>query len=90
MSPIIIGEQQFDEKISLIDTPEDQDSIGFKIDASGSKKLNLDVVNSGVPQSYFHTRRTANELGMQNTFHELFGWGENFGGNWNKLKAIEW
>ena len=88
MSPIIIGEQQFDEKISLVDTPEDQDSIGFKIDASGSKKLNLDIVNNGVPKSYFHTRRTANELGMKNTFHELFGWGENFGGIGTNVKLL--
>lgn len=80
MSPIKLGEQQFDEKINLLDTPEDSKSIGFKIDASGALKSNMKVVENGIPQSYFQTRRTSKELGMDNTHHELFGWGENFGG----------
>ena len=80
MSPILINEKQFDEKITLIDTPEDDESIGFKIDASGAKKHNLEVIKNGIPNTFFHTRRTAKELNMKNTYHELFGWGDNFGG----------
>ena len=80
MSPILINEKQFDEKITLIDTPEDDESIGFKIDASGAKKHNLEVIKNGIPNTFFHTRRTAKELNMINTYHELFGWGDNFGG----------
>jgi len=86
MSPINLDQQQFDEKITLLDTPEDKDSIGFKIDASGSKKSNLEIIKNGVSCSYFHTRRTAKELNAQNTHHELFGWGENFGGIGTNLK----
>ena len=88
MSPINLDEKQFDEQINLIDTPEDDDSIGFKIDASGSKKKNLEIVKDGVSKSYFHTRRTAKELNSENTFHELFGWGENFGGIGTNLKLL--
>ena len=80
MSPILLDEKQFDEKITLVDSPEEASSIGFKIDASGSLKKNLVVVDKGVSSSYFHTRRTAKELNAANTFHELFGWGDNFGG----------
>jgi len=89
MSPINLDEKQFDEQINLIDTPEDDDSIGFKIDASGAKKKNLEIVKDGVSKSYFHTRRTAKELNAENTFHELFGWGENFGGIGTNLKLLE-
>ena len=53
MSPILLNENQFDEKINLTDTPEDDKSIGFKIDASGAKKYNLEVIKNGVPKSYF-------------------------------------
>ena len=88
MSPINLDEKQFDEQINLIDKTEDDDSIEFKIDASGSKKKNLEIVKDGVSKSYFHTRRTAKELNAENTFHELFGWGENFGGIGTNLKLL--
>ena len=80
MSPILLNENQFDEKINLTDTPEDDKSIGFKIDASGAKKYNLEVIKNGVPKTYFHTRRTSKELDMENTQHEAFGVDEYFGG----------
>ena len=80
MSPILLNQNQFDEKINLIDTPEDDESIGFKIDASGAKKYNLEVIKNGIPNTYFHTRRTSKELNMENTNHEFFGVGEYFGG----------
>ena len=80
MSPINIDENQFDENITLYDNPFKADSIGFKIDASGAAKKTLNVINKGVPSSYFHTRRTAKELKQENTFHELYGWGDSFGG----------
>ena len=80
MSPILLNENQFDEKISLIDTPEDENSIGFKIDASGAKKYNLNVIKNGIPNTYFHTRRTSKELNMENTNHEFFGVDDYFGG----------
>ena len=40
----------------------------------------MEVVKNGVSKSLFHTRRTAKELKEDNTFHELFGWGDSFGG----------
>jgi len=72
MSPILLNQNQFDEKINLFDTPEDEESIGFKIDASGAKKYNLEIIKNGVPNTYFHTRRTSKELNMENTHHEFF------------------
>jgi predicted Zn-dependent protease len=89
MSPINIDEKQFDDQINLVDAPEDDNSIGFKIDASGAKKRNLDIVKDGISKTYFHTRRTAKELNAKNTFHELFGWGENFGGVGTNIKLLE-
>ena len=80
MSPILLNENQFDEKINLIDTPEDSESIGFKIDASGAKKYNLEIIKNGVPSTYFHTRRTSKELNVENTHHEFFGVDDYFGG----------
>lgn len=80
MSPILLNQNQFDEKINLFDTPEDEESIGFKIDASGAKKYNLEIIKNGVPNTYFHTRRTSKELNMENTHHEFFGVDNYFGG----------
>lgn len=80
MSPILLNENQFDEKINLFDTPEDDESIGFKIDASGAKKYNLGIIKNGVPKTYFHTRRTSKELNMENTHHEFYGVDDYFGG----------
>tara|TARA_B100000586_G_scaffold28368_1_gene18430 strand:+ start:2274 stop:3599 length:1326 start_codon:yes stop_codon:yes gene_type:complete len=80
MSPINIDENQFDKHITLYDDPFRDDSIGFKIDASGAAKKKLNVINEGISNSYFHTRRTAKELKQENTFHELYGWGDSFGG----------
>ena len=79
-SPIQLNTQQFDEKITLVDDPNKEKALGFKIDASGSPKKTLEVVKNGVSKSLFHTRRTAKELKEENTFHELFGWGDSFGG----------
>ena len=79
-SPIQMNSQQFDEKLTLIDDPHRDKSLGFKIDASGAPKKTLEIVKDGVPKSLFHTRRTAKELNEENTFHELFGWGDSFGG----------
>ena len=79
-SPIQLDSQQFDEKLTLIDDPYRDKSLGFKIDASGAPKKTLEIVKDGVSKSLFHTRRTAKELKEENTFHELFGWGDSFGG----------
>jgi len=79
-SPIQLDSQQFDEKLTLIDDPYRDKSLGFKIDASGAPKKTLEIVKDGVSKSLFHTRRTAKELKEDNTFHELFGWGDSFGG----------
>ena len=54
--------------------------MNFKIDASGSPKRKVEIISNGVPKSYFHTRRTSTELNESNTFHEMFGWGDSFGG----------
>ena len=91
MSPILLNENQFDEKINLFDTPEDDESIGFKIDASGAKKYNLGIIKNGVPKTYFHTRRTSKELNMENTHHEFYGVDDYFGGigtNLNLNKGV--
>jgi len=80
MSPINIDENQFDKNITLYDDPFRDDSIGFKIDASGASKKVLSVIDNGISKSYFHTRRTAKELNQENTHHELHGWGDSFGG----------
>ena len=77
-SPIQLNTQQFDEKITLVDDPYRDKALGFKIDASGAPKKTLEVVKNGVSKSLFHTRRTAKELKEDNTFHELFGWGDSF------------
>ena len=79
-SPIQLNSQQFDEKLTLIDDPHRDKSLGFKIDASGCPKKTLEVVKDGIPKSFFHTRRTSKELNEENTFHEIFGWGDSFGG----------
>ena len=54
--------------------------MNFKIDASGSPKRKAEIISNGIPKSYFHTRRTSIELNESNTFHEMFGWGDSFGG----------
>ena len=68
-SPIQMNSQQFDEKLTLIDDPHRDKSLGFKIDASGAPKKTLEIVKDGVPKSLFHTRRTAKELNEDTGFN---------------------
>ena len=63
--------------------------LGLALMRPDQRKKNLEVVKEGVSKSYFHTRRTAKELNAENTFHELFGWGENFGGIGTNIKLLE-
>ena len=79
-SPIEIDSNQFDTKLTLIDDPFAEGALNFKIDSSGSKKTKTNIILEGVPKSFFHTRRTSKELKDKNTFHEMFGWGDSFGG----------
>ena len=71
MSPINLNESQFDDKITLLDDPHHEESIGFKIDASGVEKKTLSVIEKGISKSYFHTRRTSKEMDQENTYHGM-------------------
>lgn len=73
-----LGEQQFDERISLVDDATDPDSLGLAFDAEGTPKRRTVLVEDGVTRSLAHDRRTAKRAGTESTGHAIPG-GASFG-----------
>ena len=64
-----LGEQQFDEKISMFDDASDSRTVGYRYDAEGTPKQRVDLVVGGVTTSLVHDRRTAAKAGAVSTGH---------------------
>jgi predicted Zn-dependent protease len=73
-----LGEQQFDEQISLWDDGTDPRSLGRPYDAEGTRKRRVDLVTAGVTTGLAHDRRSAALAGVESTGHSVGQ--ESFGG----------
>ncbi|MDK1018206.1 MAG: metallopeptidase TldD-related protein [Actinomycetota bacterium] len=69
MSFVNLGEQQFDETISIWDDPTDSRALYLPFDSEGTSKSRVDLVRSGVSTSLLHTRRTARKAATVSTGH---------------------
>lgn len=63
------GEQQFDERIVLVDDATDDRAVGFTFDSEGTPRRRLDLVHRGVTVGAVHDRRTAARAGAESTGH---------------------
>lgn len=68
-----VGEQQFDEAISLWDDATDPQALGLPFDAEGTPKRRLELVTAGVSRQFAQDRRTAAKLGTDSTGHATPG-----------------
>jgi predicted Zn-dependent protease len=73
-----LGEQQFDDRIELVDDVTDRRAIALGFDSEGTARRRLSLVGSGVSQSVAHDRRTAQKAGVESTGHAVPG-GEVYG-----------
>lgn len=75
---VALGEQQFDEAITLVDDVTDRRAIGAPFDSEGTPKRSLDLVRAGMSEAVVHDRRTARKMGAESTGHAIPG-GETWG-----------
>ncbi len=68
-----LGEQQFDEAITLTDDATDPRTIGHGFDGEGTPTAPLTLVDHGVSASLAHDRRTAARMDTASTGHALPG-----------------
>ncbi len=73
-----LGEQQFDERVTLTEAPSDSRSIGLAFDAQGVPRQDYVLVERGVTRALAHDRRTAKQVGTRSTGNAMPG-GESFG-----------
>lgn len=73
-----LGEQQFDERITIYDDAADPRAVGLMFDAEGTPKRRVDFVQGGVTTGVAHDRRTAGKAGVDSTGHAS-AMGESFG-----------
>ena len=73
-----LGEQQFDESVSLWDDATDPRLPGLPFDAEGTRKRRVDLIRRGVTEAVLHDRRTAGMAGAASTGHAVPG-GESWG-----------
>jgi predicted Zn-dependent protease len=74
----VLGAQQFDPAITLIDDPLAAWAPGAPFDAEGTPKQPLELVRDGVTVALAHDRRTAALAGAVSTGHAIPG-GERYG-----------
>ncbi|MEX1177171.1 MAG: metallopeptidase TldD-related protein [Nitriliruptor sp.] len=73
-----LGQQQFDEAVTITADPTDPRAIGLPFDAEGSPRTRYHLVEDGVTANLAHDRRTAAAVGATTTGDALPG-GEGFG-----------
>ncbi|MDX1621351.1 MAG: TldD/PmbA family protein [Nitriliruptorales bacterium] len=73
-----LGEQQFDQRITLTDDPHDARAVGLPFDAEGTPKRRVVLIDQGTTDQIVHDRRTAARSDTESTGHAVPG-GESFG-----------
>jgi predicted Zn-dependent protease len=64
-----IGNQQFDERVTIVDDPLSTGALGVPFDTEGTPKSRLDLVVDGVTKAVAHDRRSAKKAGAGSTGH---------------------
>lgn len=64
-----IGEQQFDERLTIVDDATDRRTVGVGFDHEGTPKQPLVLVRDGVSVAVVHDRRSAAKAGTRSTGH---------------------
>jgi predicted Zn-dependent protease len=75
-SPVVLGAQQFDPAITLVDDPTS--GLGLPFDAEGTPRQRTTLVEAGTSTALLHDRRTAAEAGSTSTGNAVPG-GAGFG-----------
>jgi predicted Zn-dependent protease len=73
-----IGEQQFDEAITLREDVADAAQVGIGFDIEGTPRRGFELIKNGVTGGVLHTRRTAARAGTESTGNAVEG-GDSFG-----------
>lgn len=63
------GEQQFDERIALVDDVSDARAVGAPFDIEGTPRRRLDLIRDGRTVGVVHDRRTGARAGTESTGH---------------------
>ena len=74
----VLGEQQFDEALTIVDDATDDRAIGLWFDTEGTHRSPVTLVGDGVTSALAHDRRTAARAGVVSTGHGYPGsevWG---------------
>jgi predicted Zn-dependent protease len=74
----VLGEQQFDPAITVLEDPTDPRAITLPFDNEGSPKRRFTLVDRGVTTALAHDRRTARRAGTETSGSAVPG-GEGFG-----------
>ncbi len=67
MSFVTLGEDRFDESVTIYDDATDPRAIGVAFDGEGSPKRRVDLIDGGTTANVVHTRRTAKKAGVEST-----------------------
>jgi predicted Zn-dependent protease len=67
----LLGEAQFDPSITIVDDPISDGDISLPVDAEGTPRRRLVLVDAGVTAAVAHDRRTAAKVGAESTGHAL-------------------
>ena len=73
-----VGEQQFDEAVTIRDDVGHPEQIGVAFDAEGTPKRAVDLVRDGRTAAVLHDRRTGAKAGVGSTGHAVssaYNWG---------------
>ena len=68
-----IGEQQFDDHLTIVDDVTDPRAMGVGFDAEGTPRHAIELVERGMTRAVVHDRRTAAKSGVRSTGHAVPG-----------------
>lgn len=68
-----LGEQQFDDAVSIVDDVLDPRAFGVGFDVEGTPRRRVELVTGGVSRALAHDRRTAAKAGTESTGHAVPG-----------------
>lgn len=68
-----LGEQQFDQAVTMVDDVNDPRSVGLTIDVEGTPTQPLRLIEAGVSTALAYDRRTARDEGRESTGHAIPG-----------------
>jgi predicted Zn-dependent protease len=68
-----VGEKQFDESVTLVESPDDPRAISVPFDGEGTPRRRVPLVTAGVTTGLTYDRRTAAKAGTESTGNHMYG-----------------